>query len=485
MASTELQSAFQAQKAAYAASPYPDLKTRLNRLDRLVALIVNNADAFTESLSADFGHRSPVQSMMADVLGILAPIKYTRKHLPKWIQTEHRSTGFKAMFMGKSRIEWMPRGVVGIIAPWNFPVGLALQPLATAFAAGNRALLKVSEFTPATGELLQTKIAEYFDPTEVSIITGGPEVGAAFSQLPFDLILFTGATSIARHVERAAAENLIPTILELGGKSPVVIDPSANIQEVANRIAFGKTLNAGQICLSPDHVYVPKGKQDEFVAAMKRALTTLYPTLLENEDYTSIVHKRHQQRLAGYLEDAKSKGATLHEVNPANEDFSNQPAHKMAPVLLTNVSDDMLVMQEELFGPLLPIKEYERIEDVIENINTRSRPLALYYFGDENTNCRTLLDRTISGGVTINDVLLHCAHEDLPFGGIGDSGMGYYHGRYGFEAFSHPRSIVSSPKKSPNRLMTPPYRPRTKKLMNWYLNHEKRAINKRLQKLKH
>lgn len=382
------------------------------------------------------------------------------------------SSGLLALMGSRAWVERVPLGVVGIISPWNFPVGLALQPLAQAFAGGNRAMIKVSEFTPATGALLEEVLASAFAKEEVMVFTGGPDVGAAFSRLPFDLLFFTGATGIARHIQRAAAENLVPVVLELGGKSPVVVAPDADFALAADRIAAAKQINAGQLCLSPDYVFVPVGREREFTERYQAAMTRMLPTLLENPDYTSIVARRHYERLLGYLDDARAKGATILEINPAGEDFARQAHHKLPPTVLLGATPDMKVMQEEIFGPLLPVVTYQSIDEVITFVNARPRPLATYYFGQNNATCRQYLDRTVSGGVTINDCLLHVANEDLPFGGVGESGMGYYHGKAGFDTFTHPRAIVRAPRWSPNKLMAPPYGPKMQRLMNWFIDRE-------------
>lgn len=346
-------------------------------------------------------------------------------------------------------------------------------------------MLKFSEFTPRTGELMKAKIAEAFAPEEATVITGGPETGIAFSQLPLDLMFFTGATNIGRHVQRACAENLVPCVLELGGKSPVVIAPDADFAHAAKRIAFGKTLNAGQICLAPDYVFVPEGQEQRFADAMVQSVTRMYPTLRDNDDYTAVISARHYERLRNYLADAEAKGGKLVEINPAREDFSNQTALKIPPTLVLNAHPQMTILQEEIFGPLLPVVGYRNIDEVINFVNERPRPLATYYFGREDEVCRHYLSRTTSGGVTINDVLSHCGNENLPFGGVGDSGMGNYHGKYGFDTFSHAKAVLSSPLRfSTTSLMTPPYGPRLRKFMAWYLNYEAKDVKKRLAKAK-
>ncbi|MEX2326492.1 MAG: coniferyl aldehyde dehydrogenase, partial [Pseudomonadales bacterium] len=349
---------------------------------------------------------------------------------------------------------------IGCISPWNFPVQLTFSPLAGIFAAGNRTMIKPSEFTPATSELMKEIFTGAFDIEEVAVITGGPEVGAAFSSLPFDHLLFTGATAIARHVMRAAAENLVPVTLELGGKSPVVIGRSADIELAASNVMAGKTMNAGQICLAPDYVFVPEERADDFIEAAKASVARMYPDLKDNPDYTSIINERHFNRITGYIEDAREKGAELVEINPANEDFSQQQHHRIPPTLILDPTDDMQVMQEEIFGPVLPIKRYKHMDETLDYINDHPRPLGLYYFGKDGNEERKVLSHTTSGGVTVNDVIMHVAMEDLPFGGVGPSGMGAYHGYDGFKTFSHGKAIYTQ-SKTVSKLaaaMRPPYK---------------------------
>jgi coniferyl-aldehyde dehydrogenase len=469
------------QRAAQLRDGPPGAAVRRNRIDRLIDLLLTNKDDFIEALRLDFGHRSTIQSTFTDVVGVVQALNADRSHLAAWMKPRRTGNPLAAVFTGSARVEWVPRGVVGIIAPWNFPLSLSLQPLSQAFAAGNRAMLKMSEFTPRTGALLRTAIAKAFDPEEAVVITGGPEVGAAFSALPFDLMFFTGGTNIGRQVQMACAANLVPCVLELGGKSPVVLAPDADFAHAADRIAMGKTLNAGQICLAPDYVFAPEGREQSFADAMVTSLTRFYPTLRDNDDYTSIVAARHYDRLRAHLADAAAKGATLIEVNPAAEDFSRQSALKIPPTIVLNANPQMTILQEEIFGPLLPVMGYSHIDQVIDYVNARPRPLGTYYFGPEDATCRRYLDRTVSGGVALNDVLSHAAHESLPFGGVGDSGMGNYHGRFGFETFSHPRAVLSASRRfSVNQLMAPPYGPRRRKLLAWYLNREHKAVKKRL-----
>jgi coniferyl-aldehyde dehydrogenase len=363
---------------------------------------------------------------------------------------------------GRSRIEFQPLGVVGCISPWNFPVQLTFSPLAGVLAAGNRTMIKPSEYTPITSELMKTLVEASFDADEIAVFTGGPEVGQAFSGLAFDHLLFTGATNIARHVMRAASENLVPVTLELGGKSPVIVGRSADMSQAARNIMNGKTMNAGQICLAPDYVMVPEESQDDFVAAARAAVSDMYPDLKDNPDYTSVINERHYDRLQSYVADAKAKGGDVVEINPADEDFSQQEHHRIPPTLVLNPSEDMLVMQEEIFGPVLPVKTYAAVEETIAYVNDHDRPLGLYYFGQDSGETRRVLDETVSGGVTVNDVIMHVAQENLPFGGVGPSGMGAYHGEEGFKNFSHAKSIYTQSSTISKMMakMGPPYKKR-------------------------
>lgn len=455
------------QKAAHIKDGPPSAEKRIDWIDRAIALLVDNQKEIAEALASDFGHRSHDQSLLTDVMGSLGPLKHAKKHLRQWMKPEKRKVQFPLGLLGaKARVEYQPLGVVGIISPWNFPINLTWTPLAGVFAAGNRAMIKPSEFTPATSELMARMIRSAYDETEVAVITGGPAVGQAFSSQPFDHLLFTGATSIAHHVMRAAAENLVPLTLELGGKSPVIVSKSAKIEDAAAKIMTGKTLNAGQICLAPDYVFVPESRVDEFVTEATKSIRKMYPTIKDNPDYTSIINQRHYERINGYVEDARAKGAKVVEINPANEDFSQQQAHKIPPTIILNPTDDMKVMQDEIFGPVLPVKSYRDVTEVLGYVNDHPRPLGLYYFGEDEQEERQVLDRTTSGGVTINDVIMHVSMEDLPFGGVGPSGMGAYHGIDGFKTFSHAKAIYTQAKaKMVVEMFRPPYGLKTRKLL--------------------
>lgn len=456
----DLNAILAAQRAAFNAELPVSLAARRDRLTRAVKMLVDNADAFCAALSDDFGHRSREQSMITDIVASIRTLKHARKNVDRWSRPEKRKLDFPLGLLGaKATVEYQPKGVVGVIAPWNFPVQLTMGPLAGIFAAGNRAMVKSSEFTPRVAALFEEVAPRYFDPAELAFVSGGPEIGQAFSALPFDHLIFTGATSIGRHILHAAADNLTPVTLELGGKSPTIIGRSADVAQATERVALGKMLNAGQICLAPDYLLVPEEKEEAVIGGLKTAVSALYPKLLDNRDYTAVVNERHHVRLQSYLDDARDKGGEVIEVNPAGEDFAASNGTKMPLYIVRNPSDDMAVMKDEIFGPVLPVKRYGRIEDAIDFVNGRDRPLGLYYFGADGHEERKVLDRTISGGVTVNDVIFHVSMEELPFGGIGPSGMGAYHGHDGFKTFSHARSVYKQPKLDVAKLagFKPPY----------------------------
>jgi coniferyl-aldehyde dehydrogenase len=449
-----------AQREAFMAALPEPLSVRKDRLKRAAAMVRDHAERFCEALSEDFGHRSREQSMITDIGGSIGPINHALKHLEKWARPEKRAVQFPLGLLGaRAWVEFQPKGVIGVIAPWNFPVNLVMSPLAGVFAAGNRAMVKTSEYTPATAALFEEIVGRYFDPTELAFVSGGPEVGKAFAELPFDHLLFTGATGIGRHILHAAADNLTPVTLELGGKSPVIVGTGADVKQVSERVAIGKMLNAGQICLAPDYVLVPSDQEAAVVEGLKTAASAMYPTLLSNPDYTSIVNDRHFERLNEWIADAKAKGATVDVVNPANEDFGSTNSRKMPLHIVRDVTDDMTLMQEEIFGPVLPVRRYDGIDGAIAEVNRRDRPLGLYYFGADDGERRRVLDRTISGGVTLDDVVFHVSMEDLPFGGVGPSGMGSYHGLDGFRTFSHAKAIYKQAKVDVAKIagLKPPY----------------------------
>jgi coniferyl-aldehyde dehydrogenase len=456
------------QRAAFTAELPVTAATRKARLQRALAVLLDNKDQLVAAMSEDFGHRSTEMSLVTDIMSSVKPIKHALKHLDAWMKPENRPLDFPLKLLGaRARVEFQPKGVIGIISPWNFPVNLTFAPLAGVLAAGNRAMIKPSEFTPVTSALMKQILEAAFDATEVAVITGGAEAGKAFSELPFDHLVFTGGTGIARHVMAAAAKNLVPLTLELGGKSPTIVSRSADIGQATERIAMGKLMNAGQICLAPDYLLVAQEQESAVVDGLKAATAKMYPTLLANPDYTSVLGARHRERLEAHVEDARAKGATIEIVNPANEDFSKQNTNKMPLHIIRNPTDEMTVMQEEIFGPLLPVRTYTTMDGAIDEVNRRDRPLGLYFFGQDKAEENRVLERTISGGVTVNDVIFHISAEELPFGGIGNAGMGSYHGHDGFKEFSHAKAIYTQPKLDLAGLagFKPPYGEKTKKAL--------------------
>jgi len=447
------------QKRAQLNKGAPSVAMRKSRLTRCIDLLLTHTDDFADALNADFGARSRDMSLLTDVAGAIGPLKHARANLEKWMRPQKRKVtpAPLAVLGGKAEVRYQPKGVVGVISPWNFPVSLAFDAIAGAFAAGNSVMLKPSEFTPQTSALLAQTLDLYFDEDEIAVVLGGPDVGAAFAGLPFDHLIFTGATAIGHHVMRAAADNLTPVTLELGGKSPVVIGKSADLGKTAARVMAGKTMNAGQICLAPDYVLAPAESVSGFVSEAKASVAKMFPTIKDNGDYTAMINQRHFDRMRALIADAKSKGADVIEINPANEDFSQQEHRKIPPTLIVGATDDMQVMKEEIFGPVLPIRTTASVIDAIAEINARPRPLALYYFGEDEAESEALMNRTHSGGVTVNDVIFHFTMDDLPFGGVGPSGMGAYHGERGFREFSHEKAIYRQIKSELLAIMRPPY----------------------------
>jgi coniferyl-aldehyde dehydrogenase len=457
------------QKAAHLRDGAPTAEQRIDRIDRCIGLLVDHSKAIEDALNEDFGNRSREATPLTDIAGSIGPLKHARDNLRKWMKGEKRKTSpaILGLFGAKAEVVFQPKGVVGVISPWNFPVNLTFAPLAGVLAAGNRAMIKPSEFTPATSELMKVMFGKVFSEEEIAVVTGGPDVGQAFSELAFDHMIFTGATSVARHVMRAAATNLVPLTLELGGKSPVIISRCAELAVRAARVMNGKTLNAGQICLAPDYVLTPEETVGEFVTQAKAAVTRMFPTIKDNPDYTAVVAQRHYDRIMGYIDDARSKGAEIIEIKPDGEDLTQQEHRKIAPTLILNPTDDMKVMQEEIFGPVLPVKTYKTLDEATGYINAHDRPLGLYWFGTDEAEKTRVLETTTSGGVTVNDVIMHVAQEELPFGGVGPSGMGSYHGHDGFKEFSHRKAIYTQLKKDigPLVAMRPPYGPAIRKML--------------------
>jgi coniferyl-aldehyde dehydrogenase len=430
----DLHATIKSQRTSYEQDGFPDPATRVDRLERAAALLVKNRVLLIDAVSADYGNRSR-QDTLLELFVADSALRLAIENVTSWMRTEQREAVTPD---AEARVEYMPLGVVGVIGPWNYPLTLIFSPLAGILAAGNRAIIKPSEFTPRTSRLLARLIGETFSPDEISVSLGGAEEGAVFSAAPFDHLISTGSTPVAKHVMRAAADNLMPVTLELGGKSPVIITDQFDLGAAAARIMVIKTMNGGQICLAPDHVYVPSGKKREFADAAVAASRQMFPEGVRSANYTSIITEKHYQRLQVLVDDARSKGAEVINMLAASDVGDDG---RFMPTLLLDVTGDMKAMQEEIFGPVLPIIGYESLDEVLAKIRSGPHPLALYYFGEDDETARKVLNGTASGGVTINDVMTHAFSEDLPFGGVGASGMGAYHGMTGFRTFSHARGI--------------------------------------------
>ena len=459
-------------RSAFQGDMAPTLATRLDRLRRLSQMTMRYAQDIIEAISADFGNRSPHETLIADLLSVDESIKHARSHLRRWMRPRRMPTGFKYR-PGYNRLMAQPVGVVGVVAPWNYPYQLSMLPTVAALAAGNRVMIKPSELTPKTSDLMARLVQESFGDDEVAVFPGDAALGKAFVELPFDHLFFTGSTAVGRLVAQAAAKNLTPVTLELGGKSPVIIDAEGDFGRIAPLVAIGKLFNAGQTCIAPDYALVPRARVDEFAVAMTRAVATLFPTLAGNRDYASIVNERHYARLAGLLADARSHGARIVEINPAGEALP-ATARKMAPTLLLDVGDEMTIMRDEIFGPLLPVVAYDSLDDALRYVNRHDRPLALYWFGNNSSRCDRVLRNTIAGGVTVNGCLTHFAQEAQPFGGVGASGSGAYHGEYGFRTFSKEKAVFYQSRHGLVPLLLPPYGKLLEAVMAWYARGTRR-----------
>ena len=446
---------FEAQRQAFGRQPFPTLAERRDRLQRLAALLDRHEAALVQAISADFSGRSPHETRLAEAFVVRAGLRHALRHLKGWMR-ERRVPTQLHFLPGRNRLLPQPLGVVGVVAPWNYPLQLSLGPALAALAAGNRVLIKPSELTPAFSALLERAVAETFAPDEMSVVTGDASVGQAFSHLPFDHLFFTGSTPVGRLVAQAAAANLTPVTLELGGKSPAIIDSSADLDEAAQRIAYGKLLNAGQTCVAPDYVLVPTGQGEALARRIARAAERMYPTLRNNPDYTAIVRPRHHARLRDMVAEAAGLGATIVQVNPANESLE-QGTRKIAPTLVLNPPAGARLMREEIFGPVLPILEVPSLDAAIAHVQQGDRPLALYWFGRDTAHRDRVLRETISGGVTVNDCLWHLGQEHQPFGGVGASGMGAYHGEWGFNTFSKLKPVFHQSRWAGTALFRPPY----------------------------
>ncbi|HMM55979.1 MAG: coniferyl aldehyde dehydrogenase [Xanthomonadales bacterium PRO7] len=429
----------------------PTYRQRMDDLKRLRVAFKAHSEEFASAMSADFGRRSRHESLLSDVFTVLGEIDHTRRHLRGWMRSK-RALADWLFWPATTQVRFQPLGVVGIISPWNYPVNLALMPLVAAIAAGNHVMLKPSEHTPRTSELLKKLLDEVFPADRVATILGGPDVASAFAALPFDHLFFTGSTAVGRKVMAAAAQNLTPVTLELGGKSPAIVAPDYPIATAVDRIAAGKFLNAGQTCIAPDYVLLPKASIPAFVEEMQKYISRHYGDIAANPDYSSIVNAGQYARLKGYLDQAQAAGAKIVEL--ASGDAGQRV---LPPTLVLDARADLALMQDEIFGPILPLVAADSVDAAIDYVNARPRPLALYHFDHDRARTRRVLDRTVAGGVSVNDTVMHIAQSRLPFGGVGPSGMGHYHGREGFLAFSKQKPVLYQARLSGMSLMRPPY----------------------------
>jgi acyl-CoA reductase-like NAD-dependent aldehyde dehydrogenase len=449
------------QREAHAREPYPSWATRAAHLKALRAMLLENGDALAQALDADFGQRAKAELMLSELWLAKNEIDSALKHGKRWMKPQRRATGIW-LRPATARVVPQPLGVVGIVAPWNYPVLLAVGPLIGALAAGNRALIKMSEYTPRTADLFRQLIERTFAPEQVAVVTGDASIGAAFCALPFDHLIFTGSTAVGREVMRAAAANLTPVTLELGGKSPAIIGPHARFDYAVDSIVAGKTLNAGQTCIAPDYVLLPRGTEQAFVERARARLARLYPDFARNRDYTTLVSARHFERMSALASDARAQGAELHPLADVQPDAARR---LFPPCVVTNAPGACALMQEEIFGPLLPLVAYDTLDDALRYVNARPRPLALYLFDDDRRTVERVLHETVSGGVAVNETLLHIACEGLPFGGVGASGIGAYHGYEGFTTFSKMKPVLVQPRWNARALLLPPYGRRFHALM--------------------
>ena len=462
----EAQRIFKLQREAYLRHPYPSYEERVENLTKLERVLVDNATALTEAINADFGHRAVEESLMAEIFTSVDGIRDTRKHLKRWMRPQRRHVSV-LFATGSNRVIPMPKGVIGLVSPWNYPLFLTASPLTSILAAGNRAMIKMAANSQHLCRLLAEKLAAVFPEDTVAVLPG---VRAQdFSTLPYDHIIFTGSADAGRTVMRSAAENLTPVTLELGGKSPTIVCDDFDIEEAASRILYAKFINAGQTCLAPDYLFVPEGKRDQFVAAARRIMPERYPDPSQ-PSYTSVIDDKSYRRLRATLEDARQKGAEIVPLVP-NASFDDQ-LRKIPPHMVLNPSEDMVIMQDEIFGPLLPVKTYRSLDEVISYVNGRDRPLGFYVFTNDSATEEKLLYSTISGGVTINNCMLHVAQHDMPFGGVGASGMGHYHGREGFLEFTKLRPVFKNPRLSLLHLFYPPYTKMHRRVMELLIRYK-------------
>ena len=463
----EAQRIFSLQREAYLRDPYPSAEQRIARLDKVEGILLENRSAIAEAINSDFGHRAEAESNMLELFTSIDGLRHTRKKLRKWMKPQRRSVSI-LFATGRNRLIPQPKGIVGIVSPWNYPLFLTISPLTSILAAGNRAMIKMATNSSNLCALLAEKFSEAFDESEVAILPGIR--GSDFSSLPYDHIIFTGSADAGRTVMRSAAENLTPVTLELGGKSPTIVCDDFDIQTAASRILYAKLVNAGQTCLAPDYLYVPAGKRQAFVDAATKVVAERYPDI-GDQSFTSVIDEKSYRRLRDTLADAEAKGATLVSLVPGAK-FDDE-LRKIPPHLVLDPTDDMTILKEEIFGPLFPVKTYENLDEVIEYVNVRDRPLGLYFFTNDSATEEKLLYSTISGGVTVNNCVFHVAQHDLPFGGVGASGMGHYHGHEGFVEFSKMRPVFNSPKVDGLSMFYPPYTKKHSRLVDLLLRFKK------------
>lgn len=461
-----LHTAFRRLHSTARAAPFPSWEVRLGWLRTLERLLEENSAALIQAVCHDFVHRSREETQMAELFPLREGIRYAKQQLRSWMRPQKRRVSHW-FWPAQNRVFPQPLGIVGIVVPWNYPIYLALGPLTTALAAGNRVMIKMSEDTPYTGEVLQRLAQQYFGSELLVVVSGDLALAQAFVRLPFDHLFFTGSTSVGREVIQAASEHLTSLTLELGGKSPAIVTGRAHLKRAAHALVRGKMLNAGQTCVAPDYVLVKKNCRDKLIAALQTVATTYYPTLRDNPDYTAIINERHYKRLTRWIAEARHAGASVLTVNPKSESLAG--TYKLPLTLIWDCPSTITLLQHEIFGPILPIITYEHLEEAIQYINSRPRPLALYLFTEDPTQVQQILNSTLSGGVAVNDTLLQIVQDDLPFGGVGASGWGHYHGREGFLTFSKLRSVFEQSRFGVTWMLRPPYGKLTKFLLKFML----------------
>lgn len=475
---TDLLNLLEKQRQSFVADGPPGVAVRRHRIDRLMAMVLDNTDAFVDAMAADFGTRSRSASLATELVGMVPVIEHTRSHIRQWMRAGKLMRAARLVGL-HAEVQPSPLGVVGIIGPWNFPLQLVVLPAAAAFAAGNRVMIKMSEITSRTAELMHRLVPEHFADDELAVVTGGADVAAEFARLPFDHLFFTGSPSVGALVQRAAAGNLVPVTLELGGKNPVVVAPGADIARSAARIASARMVNGGQVCVCPDYVLVPDRDVQAFVDVARRTLGDMFPTILTNDDYCSSVNEANFDRVLGLIDDARERGATVEVVAPDGEMLPDRASRKIAPTIVRDVDASMRIAEEEIFGPVLMVQGYRSLDEAIDEINARPAPLVAYWFGPGDKDFRDFVRRTRSGGVARNDFAAQMIPSAAPFGGVGRSGMGAYHGKAGFDAFSHYRTVVGSDLPfSLTGSAAPPFKPG----MRWYADTMVRRARNRTRR---